>query len=404
MNKVKTGLIIIILALLLFLRLISDTKLALASTSIGNLKTSLSLEGLLYRKVIADNASEQDVKNFENRGCTIRYKLKNAVSFKCPRILKPQLFGPQLPSTREMRMFYIMDAESNYQVRVYNVWQQGLTGKGIKIAILDTGFDFTHPELKNSYVGGYDYINNDDVPEDENGHGTHVAGIITGDGIDQRAKGVAPDVKIYMFKVCDAFRQCPEDAMMAAMQSVVVTDARIMSMSIGRNPGTIDENCDWDPLAVEVNKVADTGIIPIIAAGNDGKTVAISGCASKAIAVGAVDKNDNVAVFSGRGKALDIVAPGVGIYSSVIGGYDSWNGTSMATPHVSAIIALLLQYKPDLMDQEIRQILYDTTSPVDKCYQSSLFGDQEVECNGQMTGAGIINAYHSFLAAKCNCF
>lgn len=400
MDKIKIGFIIIILCLPILTSLVFDQQfILLFGASIGNLKTRISLEGLLHRKVIAENVSENDIRNFENRGCKVRHRLKNAVSFQCPKILRPRLFAPKLVSTRELRTFYIMDAESNYQIRADNVWLEGLTGKDVKIVILDTGFDFNHPELKNSYLGGYDYINNDDMPEDEHGHGTHVAGIITGDGVDQKAKGVGPDVKIYMFKVCDPFGECPEDVMMAGMEAAMQTDARIMSMSLGRWPGTFEENCDHDPLAVKVNQVADAGIIPVIAAGNDGATIGIPGCASKAIAVGAVDKNDNVASFSGKGRALDILAPGVDIYSSIIGGYASWKGTSMATPHVSAIIALLLEYNPFLSDQDIKDILYNTASPADKCYGPH----GELECNSLLTGAGIINAYHAYLAVKCNC-
>ncbi|MBL7156440.1 MAG: S8 family serine peptidase [Candidatus Pacebacteria bacterium] len=406
MKKIKIEFIILVLFILTIITgSFLNKNLMLASLDGSKkLKINISLEEVLYKKVIADNISEQDIQNFENRGCEIRYRLKNAVSFKCPRILKPMLFAAKLPVTREVRKFHITDAESNYQIRTENVWQDGLTGKGIKIAILDTGFDFNHPELVNSYIGGYDFINNDNIPEDEHGHGTHVAGIITGNGIDERAKGVAPDAKIYMFKVCDAFGVCPEDAMIAGMEAVIETDAQIMSMSLG-GMGTTEDNCDYDFVAKKVNEIADHAIIPVIAAGNCkwGKLVDTPGCASKAIAVGAVDKNDNVAGFSGRGKALDILAPGVSIYSSIVDGYDSWDGTSMATPHVSAAIALLLEYNTSLTDPEIREILYNTTSPVDKCYETSFFGPKEVDCINEIVGTGILNIYHGYLAGKCNC-
>jgi len=144
--------------------------------------------------------------------------------------------------------------------------------------------------------------------------------------------------------VSDSGGNCYEDDMLAAMEDAVVQGiAKVMSISIGGGSYTTS-NCDSDPLAAKLNSVVDRGITAVVAAGNDGKGVSTPGCASKAIAVGAVDKTGAVPYFSGRGPALDIVAPGVSIYSTYVNnGYATMSGTSMATPHVSGVVALLLE-------------------------------------------------------------
>src|SRR5438552_325261 len=96
------------------------------------------------------------------------------------------------------------DSAANGQVLATRVQDLGLTGRGRKIVILDTGYNYNHPELRSSYLGGKDFINHDDDPFDDNGHGSHVAGIITGDGIDPRAKGIAPEAGIIAGKVLDS--------------------------------------------------------------------------------------------------------------------------------------------------------------------------------------------------------
>ncbi len=354
----------------------------------------------VYERVIIDSVNEDIINSIKERGCLIKHRLSHLTSFECPKEIVPEL------NVREARVFHITDLNADKQIGADKVWAEGITGKGIKIAVLDTGIDTDHPELKDSYLGGYDYVNNDPYPEDDHGHGTHVAGIITSNGVqDNNSKGVASDSGIYMYKVCNADGACYEDDMIAAMEAAVETDAKVMSISIGGGSYT-SENCDDDPLAQKVNWVVDQGLTVVVSAGNDGRGVSSPGCASKAIAVGAVDSSNNVPYWSGRGKALDILAPGVSIYSSVIGGYGYMSGTSMAAPHVSGVTALLLETDSNLSTDKIKNVLYETADPANKCYKcifwwgNTCYRQREVTCDSEITGAGVVNAYEAYLAVK----
>lgn len=293
---------------------------------------------------------------FKIKGCEIIHELKDATALKCPKNIISSL------KVREDQVFQIMDMEANVQINADDVWALGYKGEGVIVAVLDTGIDTDHPELAGSIAGGqgFGYA----AYEDDNGHGTHVSGIITADGVGGTpsgfAKGAAPDAKVWMAKVCDASGSCYYSDIAAAIEYVVNNSiAKIMSISLGGG-GTSGANCDDDYLAQKVNWAVDNGVTVVAAAGNTSGKVSSPGCASKAIAVGAVNKSDIRASFSGTGSALDIIAPGVSIYSSIVGGYASWSGTSMATPHISAVAALLRQANPALTDNQIKDALYKT--------------------------------------------
>jgi serine protease len=152
-----------------------------------------------------------------------------------------------------------------------------------------------------------------------------------------------------------------------------------MSISLGGG-GTSKANCDSDYLAKKVNWAVDNGVTVVAAAGNTGGKVSSPACASKAIAVGAVDKNDVRPKWSGSGNALDIVAPGVNIYSTLPNNsYASWSGTSMATPHVSAVVALLLQANSGLTDSQIKEALYKTAKDLGSAGWDKYYGYGRVD-------------------------
>jgi subtilisin family serine protease len=269
-----------------------------------------------------------------------------------------------------------------------NVWAQGYTGQGMKIAIVDTGIDYTHPDLGGclgpscKVVYGYDFVNNDDDPMDDHGHGTHCAAIAAGNGA---LKGVAPDAKLYAYKVLDSGGSGYFSDVIAGIEMAVDPNydgnfsdrADVISLSLG-GPGDPD-----DPVSTAVDNAVDAGVVVAVAAGNSGpatETIGSPGTARKAITVGATDKNDLIAYFSSRGPVKwsnnimtkpDVVAPGVSICSAQ---YDSaWNdykcfddkhvaisGTSMATPHVAGAAALIKQAHPDWTPEEIKQALRST--------------------------------------------
>ncbi len=313
-----------------------------------------------FLRIMAPGISSFDKNLYQLKGCKIIHELNDATALDCPA-------GIQIGGAFEDTVYYIMDMEANVQINADDVWNLGYTGAGVTIAVLDTGIDSDHPELSDSIAGGkgFGYA----TYEDDHGHGTHVSGIIAANGVDANAKGVAPNSKVWMAKVCNASGSCYSSDIAAAIEYVVKgpdgiinngdEPAKIMSISLGGG-GTSLSNCDTDYLAQKVNWAVGNGVTVAVAAGNTSGRVSSPGCASKAIAVGAVDKTDVRASWSGSGLALDIMAPGVNIYSSVIGGYASWSGTSMATPHISATVALLRQVNPALTDAQIKDALYNT--------------------------------------------
>ena len=376
MNKLKLGILLVI-------SLLAISGIAMAQGEKADDKV----------RVIAPTTSFVDKVVFRMKGCSIIHELNDATALKCPAGIAKKL------DVREDRIFQIVDLEADQQIHADDVWAEDIDGTGINVAVLDTGIDMDHPELDDCYIDGYDYVDDDNIPEDWHGHGTHVSGIITADGVDSDAKGVAPGAGIYMYKVCGTYG-CYESDMMAAMDAAVLTDAKVMSISIGGG-NFAGENCDSDPLAAKVNWVANQGITVVVASGNDRFFVSSPACASGAIAVGATDKTGLMASFSNFGPSLDIVAPGVSIYSSVIGGYADMTGTSMSTPHVSGTVALMLEANSTLTTDQIKTALYDTANDIAAdsiCYgvvrqRGINYWIGEVECTSDNYGAGIVNAY-----------
>jgi subtilisin family serine protease len=256
---------------------------------------------------------------------------------------------------------------------------QNVTGKGVTVAIIDTGIDYTHPDLGGCFgpsckvVGGYDFENDDSDPMDDNGHGTHCAGIATANGA---VKGVAPDAKLYAYKVLDKWGSGSFDNIIAAIDAAMDPNgdgdysdhADVISMSLGGSGSPDDAMCQAVKLAV------GAGVTIVVAAGNDGPgmgTVASPGVSPDAITVGAAYKNGTLAQFSSRGAPNyqfkpELSAPGVYIYSTVpkgscahcsSSGYTTLSGTSMATPHVAGAVALLSQLHPDWTPSQMKSAL-----------------------------------------------
>ncbi|MBC2869015.1 S8 family peptidase [Streptomyces mexicanus] len=254
-------------------------------------------------------------------------------------------------------------------------WKAGYTGKGVKVAVLDTGVDTRHPDLKDQVIRSKNFSSAADAT-DHFGHGTHVASIVAGTGAKSggRYKGVAPDAEILNGKVLDDSGSGDDSGILAGMEWAAAQGASVVNLSLGGydSPGI-------DPLEAEVNKLSATkGILFAIAAGNDGPgSLGSPGSADAALTVGAVDKKDKLADFSSSGPRVgdyaikpDVTAPGVDITAaaakgSVIDqevgekpdGYLTISGTSMATPHVAGAAALLKQEHPDWGYAELKGAL-----------------------------------------------
>jgi subtilisin family serine protease len=281
---------------------------------------------------------------------------------------------------------YVKDVVPNYKIHINldksvplvsakEIWSyhdkngKSLTGNGVKIAIIDSGVNYNHPDLKDNYVGGFDFVNEDNAPMDDHGHGTHCAGIALGSGksSDYKYVGVAPMASLFAYKVIKNDGEGSASLFVSAMEEAVNRGVDIISLSLGNN----DELAHPDSfLSLAADTAVDAGVVVVAAAGNNGEDGPISspGCARKVICVGASDDYDNVADFSSRGPVNlgggdylikpDIVAPGVNIISAnKFGDYTSRTGTSMATPHVAGAVALILQENPDLTPGEVKTIL-----------------------------------------------
>lgn len=212
------------------------------------------------------------------------------------------------------------------------------TGKGVKIALLDTGVDYTHPELAHSYKGGYDFINDDSDPMDDNGHGTHVAGILAAARDGKGIVGVAPDAEIYAIKVSDGRGKGSFSGLVKGINWSIENGMDVVTMSITGNGGS-------RALAKAVNAAYnDHGLVMVAAVGNGGSgDVLYPAAYEQVIGVGSVTEDNTKSPFSRTGSKVELVAPGSGIKSTAIGDkYRLSSGTSMATPFVTGAIALLL--------------------------------------------------------------
>lgn len=254
---------------------------------------------------------------------------------------------------------------SVYQIKADYLWNLSLNGSSVKIAILDTGVDSNHEMLNGRVILQQDFTD-DNSYEDVYGHGTHVAGIAAGNG---QYKGVAYDAYILSGKVLDNSGSGQLSWLINGIDWAIQNNVDIISLSLGAiYSGTPEEQLN-SPEVLKVQQAVDNGITVVIASGNCGSGncgsfsgVTSPGIAENAITVGAVDDNSNWATFSSGGQISDyikpnLVAPGVRICSSVPNGYDCKSGTSMATPHVSGAVALLLQNNNSLPPSQIKEVL-----------------------------------------------
>ncbi|MFH1711233.1 MAG: S8 family serine peptidase [Nanoarchaeota archaeon] len=266
----------------------------------------------------------------------------------------------------------IINASKTWPLQISGI---NLTGIGTTACILDSGVDYSHVDLGGCFgnnnasssckvIGGYDYCadnsacnTEDSDPEDVNGHGTHVAGIIAANGT---VMGVAPGAKIVAIKIMNISGSASVSDTVAAIDWCVnnasVFNISVISMSLGA--GLYTTYCDSEPgyeeISASINSAVAKNISVVIASGNDGSTISISSpaCIENATAVGWANKDDTINTNSNRNSLVKLFAPGTSITSTKSsGGYEVRSGTSMATPHVAGAIALINQFL-ELTNQE----------------------------------------------------
>lgn len=325
------------------------------------------------------NFNSYVVKYARAKGCKTKGSSQSHIRFLCPAEVT-------LPFAHEERAFRLHDLLSNAQIGAANAQRDGVTGKGVIVAVLDTGVDAEHTELQNKIIAQANFTT--DAMEDAIGHGTHVAGIIAGQGTRElenanRALGVSPDAQLIVGKVCNNQGWCLEGDIQSGIEWAMQQHARVINLSLGG--GSFLNHCDDDPLAEEANRAAANGVIVVAAAGNGGgeEGIATPACGSNVISVGAVDSEDIRPTWSSFGAPLDIVAPGVGILSSipcaVAGacpnpGYAQWSGTSMAAPHVAGAAALLLEQESSLTPERVAHLFATTAKDLGSAGADPLYG------------------------------
>lgn len=217
------------------------------------------------------------------------------------------------------------------------IWNSTM-GKNIKVCVLDTGIETKHIDLHSAIADAHDFTQSASGPEDRNGHGTHIAGVIAARSNGTGVKGVAPESKLLIGKVLNENNVGTVDQLIAGLRWGIDQNADIISMSLG----TYEKNPRLKDVIVEAfNK----GIILVAGAGNEGTRdfMRFPAQYSECIAVGSVDRNLARSRFSNGGPELDIMAPGEEVFSTYLNGlYAKLHGTSVAAPFVSGVCALIL--------------------------------------------------------------
>jgi subtilisin len=230
----------------------------------------------------------------------------------------------------------------------------GITGWGVKVAIIDTGIDITHPDLADRWGGGLNMMDDTNGPWDNNGHGTHCAGIVAATNNAIGVVGVAPEVSLYIYKCSDTAGITNTSLEIKAIQEAVAQKVNVISMSYG---SLFSSKSEYNALKQAYN----AGIVLVAAAGNYlGSAFVYPAAYDIVISAAAIDINNNWASFSETNSDVELAAPGVDVLSTVRGDYGYKSGTSMATPHIAGAAALVKAAHPDWSGDKIRRALDST--------------------------------------------
>jgi|WetSurMetagenome_2_1015567.scaffolds.fasta_scaffold06850_3 subtilisin len=263
------------------------------------------------------------------------------------------------------------------QINADKVQAAMTNGTGVRVAVIDTGIDYTHPDLVGVYAGGYNVLTGTDDPMDDNGHGTHCSGILAATGSSKGIYGTAPGISLYGVKVLSAKGEGRMSDVIQGIFWAKNNSMQVASMSLGSSK-------DSQALHDAVDDASANGVLIVAAAGNSGvasgvgDTMGYPGKYDSVLAVAAVNKYNHRASWSGTGSNLSVSAPGVNIRSTIPGAaYAIYSGTSMATPHVAGVAALVYSAHSNWTNLQVRQQIESTATPLG---------------NTWFYGAGLVNA------------
>lgn len=374
-----------------------------------------------------NNFSDEIANQVSNMSSKIKYNLPVINGLACNMSLTAINELSKDPNVEyisfDSKVFALLDIATT-SIHTNIPYDQGYTGEGITIAVIDSGvsphYDLTKPT--NRIVGFKDFVNGRTSAYDDNGHGTHVSGIIAGNGYSSRGKyaGAAPKANILGVKVLDNAGSGSTSDVISGIQWVIDTkdryNTKVLNLSLG---SPADDPYYSDPIVKAVDSAIKAGITVVVAAGNSGpsdNTILSPGNSPDVITVGAVDDNktvelndDTVASFSSRGptnegiRKPDLVAPGVDIMSlSNVNPSDylSLSGTSMATPLVAGSVALLYNKYPNIDPKTVKTKLKQSCVKIRGSANSEGAGILELESLFQNQSSEVpeqVNSHENFL-------
>lgn len=383
----KKKVLSLFLALLISMNLI--TPVLAAELSAGSSESNKSNYIIEY---VNEGFADKGKTKIENNGGKIKKQFKHLPAITAE--LTADL-AAELKKDKDVRII-----EPDYKVKIkseitpWNIintnapiaHNQGITGNGVKVAVFDTGIN-EHPELE--VRGGVSFVSGTESYNDDNGHGTHVAGILSAVANDQGIIGVAPGIELYSVKVIDSEGTGNYSSIIAGIDWAIENNIDIVNMSFGGQ--------QYSKILEQAVKVAYLNNILIFAsAGNDGASSADSinypAKYAEVISVGAIDKDNKRGDFSSIGPDLELVAPGVEIYStSKDGGYITKSGTSMASPHAAGVAALLWSKDKTVLNEYIRGLL--------DCSAAKL-GEKNYYGFGKVDAAKALDSYTEFMSKQ----
>ena len=250
----------------------------------------------------------------------------------------------------------------------------------IKVAIVDTGILLNHSDLVNNIKGNINTINSSKSGNDDNGHGTHVAGIIAAMNNSIGVVGVAPYISLYAVKVLGKNGTGWLSDIIEGLDWCINNGIDVVNMSLGSSSGNLSYH-------EAIIRAYQAGIVLVAASGNEGGPVGYPAAYSEVIAVAATDNLDNIASWSNRGPEVDLSAPGVSIYSTYKDGYyKTLSGTSMATPHVAGAAALVMSRPVDALYDLDANGKWDPDEVMEKLKDSA----EDLGFETDLQGAGLV--------------